>query len=300
MRFSILIPLLACLNVSFGQQVPYINSDIRTLVWHNPASYGTWNNFSLNCTAQSVWPGIEGHPESFLVNFETQFLIKKNNLKSGLGMNLLFDRVGFQSRQLLSLNYNLQVKVGQKGRLSFGVSPAISNLTFKDPEWIGTDTIFADFTEGSQLKLVTGTGFMYYIPDRFYFGFSASPFMRTVYDELSFVGRTTYFFNGGYKYKVGRKMSSLISADFGFDQSMLKFSGMITFFFKKPGFSIGAGYSSAGEIKAQIGYQYKKLALVYFINFQPSNPLPGNQFVHELKFSYRIPNEVKCSTCEHF
>ncbi|MDR2835999.1 MAG: type IX secretion system membrane protein PorP/SprF [Bacteroidales bacterium] len=99
----------------------------------NPGAAGANDAFCFTTSHRQQWVGYgggEGRPISTLFSFDMPL----NAIKSGLGIAVLQDKLGFQSDIQLKLNYAYRLKVGDVGILGIGLGLGMVNRSI-NPEW---------------------------------------------------------------------------------------------------------------------------------------------------------------------
>lgn len=293
---------------AFSQQDPFLSGDVFiTPIWHNPASFGTWNKFSVNAVGRGVVPKPSWNPRFFLINTEFKFGYSKKNglsydltkIQSGVGLNYYFDAVGFSQSQSYSVNYNIQLKLKKHSRLSFGISPGFQTISFIDPIWNPpTDSLDPNLPQdGSQTRFSMGVGIMYYSRTT-YLGLASTHIVPTTYDSINFTLARHYYLNAGHKIPITRKSTIFPTINLAADGATFSYSTLVLFQYTL-NYTAGLGYGRGGNIRGMLGYELKNFMLQYFVTYNPHKYF-SNNFGYEIRFSYKLFHAPACSTCEMF
>ncbi len=161
-----------------AQQDPNFVSEGFSPFWNNPASFGSWNRFSVNAVGSIQPNGFSQPPQRLMTNFEFAIpageLMNTNSLfEIGGGVNFIATSHGGVRQQIFQvpLNYQIQVK---NSALSFGFSPGFRRLDFSDVGWI-TPSPTPDplIPDGKQATFQLDAGIFWY-GERFYLGMSST------------------------------------------------------------------------------------------------------------------------------
>ncbi len=303
MRHTLFIILLLSVSVEMhAQQLPYFRNEIYAPQWHNPASFGTWNRFSLNLMGYSG--GVDFSQASAGAMFSAEGFFGFSNEKSGIGLgtNYFYTSLpNYYETHTTNFQLNYQFEF-EKFNISFGAAPGFRTISFDHIDWITADTIPDPnlHDAGIQTKFTLGAGVFLYT-DKLYVGISSTQLNAPDYEELGFQAATQYYLNGGYRFKVSQNMQLFPSVSFGFNSAGLRhLSGSVMLQFFKPGISVGIGYSATSNIWGLIGYEYKKISFIYTAGTSFSNLTNASIFNQEIRFTYKLKKKPKCSTCEHF
>jgi len=124
--------LLSCYSISVHAQ-----QDVHfSMFWNaynvfNPAFSGLTHQHFGTLTYRNQWDGVPGAPNSVLATYNA----KVNKLHGGLGVNYLYDHIGFTKTHDANVTYSYHLQVGDSGTLAFGVAAGITHLSM-NPEWI--------------------------------------------------------------------------------------------------------------------------------------------------------------------
>lgn len=280
-----------------AQQLPFFRTEIYSPQWHNAASYATWNKLGIHALTQlsSISNDYFGSGQ-----LSGEGFIGTGAKESGIGLggNFQFEKIGFYTNQRVTTNVNYQIAFS-KWSLSVGAAPGLT-LISSDPEWI-PPTSDPDPNlplEGTQTKFTMGAG-IFAFSDKFYVGISGSQLNSPLFDELNYQSASHFFVNAGYRFKAPRNIQIFPSVNAGFVDSFTLLSATCLVQFMKPAITIGSTYSKQ-FIQGLIGYEFRGMSFLYGLGTSFSQLTNAVNLSHELRLSYRIKKEQKCSTCEYF
>lgn len=188
---------------AIAQQDPQFSFNKSTLLTVNPGyagNDGMINGIILN---RYQWVGIKGAPQTLV--FSAEGAAQLFGANSGLGINIISDKLGFQKNISVSFDYSYRKKTGI-GNLGIGTSLGFYNMSVNGdwyiPESEYHGTVGADLpqAESSQLAFDLGLG-MFLSANKYFIGASV-----THVNQASIVlGQQTrtylarhYYLSGGY------------------------------------------------------------------------------------------------------
>jgi type IX secretion system PorP/SprF family membrane protein len=171
---------------------------------YNPGIAGTSGMICATALNRQQWIGFKGAPSTTIFNVSAPFAPFK--IKSGVGLTIASDNVGFDKDINLTLAYSYLMDVGA-GKLGIGLNLGMLNKTL-DPTWIipsgeshtpaSGDPLIPENKE-SYVAFDAGLG-LYYKTDKYYAGFSVTHINQPSikYSKgLTYVSRHFYL-TGGY------------------------------------------------------------------------------------------------------
>lgn len=171
-KILLLIIITCCTLWCFAQQNPQHTQFMYNKIAYNPGYVGSLEATCITGIYRNQWLGLEGAPESQILNVEGA--IAKNRV--GLGLHLNRHTIGVTTNVLAATAYSYRFKVG-KGALGIGLQGSFRYLenNYRDSRIQSTQPIGIDVAipNESRNKFVPnfGTG-IYYNTDQFYAGFS--------------------------------------------------------------------------------------------------------------------------------
>jgi len=189
MRKIIITTIFCSLAIlSFGQQEQQYTQFMYNKLGFNPGYAGSHDAPTLTGIFRTQWMGLEGAPQTQLVNFSMPML----NKRVGVGLGIVRHTIGISERFTVEGSYAYRVRLG-RGTLGIGVQASIRHLTqdYTDERIVATQDIGTDgsIPVGQQSKLLPNFGAgVYYNTNKFYFGISAPRFLN---NNIDFSDATT-------------------------------------------------------------------------------------------------------------
>lgn len=167
--------------MAFSQQDEQFTQFMYHKIGFNPAYAGAQETTCFTALARQQWMGIEGAPQSQLINFSTPLTSK------GIGLGGIISRhsIGATSRLSAEASYAYRFNLGVGGRLGIGVSTSIRLLRTDFDKLESTQPREQDgaIPVGIQSKYVPNFGAgIYYSNQVFYVGFSTPRFLENNID----------------------------------------------------------------------------------------------------------------------
>ena len=287
--FYILI-LISGIFSAKAQQDPLISHVFNNKTFINPAFAGTQNNIYVNLISRLQWFGLEGSPQTTLMNINSP--LKVFGINSGIGLTLLDDQIGFEKNFIGMLDYSYHYTLSS-GTLSFGVQMGINNKAF-DGAWTTPD-IAADADPAipaendHNLVFDMGLGVAYNIGNLFT-GISSThltqPKFKFSNSEIPFLKRH-YYFIAGYNYEIPNSLIELIpnllvKSDGSSAQMLIN----VDILYNKK-FWGGVSYRTANGIDLKIGIElFNGLKIGYSYGLNISEIIRTNSGSHEVMLGY--------------
>ncbi len=123
---------------SYGQNDHHFSQYMFNETIFNPAAIEISNTINASLVARQQWVGWENAPSSQALNGSTYV----QDLFGGVGVNLLYDRLGYESFITARAFYAFPVQVGVLSSLTFGLGAGIVNRTID-----GTKLRYDDMTD---------------------------------------------------------------------------------------------------------------------------------------------------------
>ncbi|MDD3739617.1 MAG: type IX secretion system membrane protein PorP/SprF [Bacteroidales bacterium] len=238
--YTILIALLFGTSL-FAQQNFITNQYIFNPMTINPAYAGTKQWTSINMLYSAPWSGLEGAPNT------QSFSIEGSPISTmGLGLQLINDRIGAESRQSLWANYSYILKLNKKLNLSMGLAAGVSYFSLDGRKLISEsiDDPSVPLNRVNSIRFDPKMGIFLY-SERFYTGLSVTDMLGNLIESPDgFVSKQErhYYLTAGYVFDLGEdvkaKPSILIREDFKAPTNI----DVTTHFLIKKTFWIGATY----------------------------------------------------------
>ena len=199
---STLLLLLFALSGSAQQDPMFTKYMFNSLVF-NPAYAGAKDHMSVTLLHRDQWWGIDGAPktQSFTIHSPLE------GDKVGLGLSVINDQIGPSNSLSAMASYAYRLHLGE-GKLCLGLQAGVLNwrADFNELEIDNmTDPAFMNNMTPNMWLPNVGAGVHYYIPNKFYVGFSAPHLLQstlrtnidTSINVMAQQFRHYYFFAGG-------------------------------------------------------------------------------------------------------
>ncbi|MDA3909905.1 MAG: type IX secretion system membrane protein PorP/SprF [Bacteroidales bacterium] len=238
--YTLLILLFLAASL-FAQQTFMSNQYIFNPMTINPAYTGTKQWTSVNLLYSAPWTGLEGAPNTQSVSIEGA---TRSNM--GLGLQLINDNIGAESRQAFWANYSYILNINESLKLSMGLAAGVSYFSLDGRKLISEsiDDPSIPLTRVNSMRFDPKMGLFLY-SERFYAGLSVTDMLGSLIESPDgFVAKQErhYYFTTGYVFDLGdevkAKPSILIREDF---KAMTNIDVTTHFLFKNT-FWIGASY----------------------------------------------------------
>lgn len=174
--------LLITAYISNAQQFPQISHNMFNMMSINPGFAGSSGEVRATLISRQQWVGLEGAPITNLVSADAA--LKLFGIRSGIGLNLMQDELGFNNDFYLNAAYAYRTNIGQ-GTLGVGIGLGIANMSLS-PEWVipegssftpaESDPSIPD--ESTKMGLDLNAG-LYYYTKNYYFGLSTTHVSET-------------------------------------------------------------------------------------------------------------------------
>ncbi len=195
--------LLFSVKISIAQQEPvFIQYNFNTQVI-NPAYAGTWDNLGFLVLGRHQWAGMDGAPTTYTLSVQSPTSFKN----VALGLNVISDRAGFESRTMANVDYSYRLQLNQENYIRFGVKTGITNysVNFSDYNGDPNDPLFMGDPD-SKILFNFGMG-AYFYSDEYYLGLSVPKMLKNEftnnYNNYSTTAELQHIFLiGGYVYNI--------------------------------------------------------------------------------------------------
>lgn len=187
------------LSSAYAQQDPQFSQVMFDQMAINPGFAGSTDMINANVINRLQWVGFDGAPSSTAFNVNAP--IAPFGFKSGIGFNILTDKIAFNKDLGLNLSYSARFKAG-KGMLGVGLSGGFVNNTI-DPKWNAIDGTLTDaaipLNKQSNVSLDLGFG-LFYNTENMYFGLSATHLNNPKMNKATSPAHYTrqFYLTGGY------------------------------------------------------------------------------------------------------
>lgn len=193
-----------------AQQDPHFSQYMHNKLFMNPGYAGMKHALCFTAIARNQWQGFDGAPKSGVFSGD----IYLEQLHGGVGVNILYDQLGFERNLVYRMNYSYHLEEILGGTLGIGIEgggvtkslgPTGSQSWIATTNWQTDLTVPPTYTSHS---VDLGLG-IWYERSNLWFGLSTTHLAPGKYDEgFASVGNTQhtlrydvahhYFITGGY------------------------------------------------------------------------------------------------------
>lgn len=275
----------------FGQQDPQFNQLFFNPMSVNPAYAGSQDMFCFNAFNKSQWAGFgDGAPVSSVVNLNLP--IAPLGFKSGIGLNLINDKIGFNDDIGVSFSYAARFNFKLGGTMAVGVSGGVVNNSI-DPTWIFPNSSSdAAVTQEKESAVSVDLGFgIYYNTEKMFFGLSATHLNEASMYKNTDVMKFTrqYYIMGGYIVDFANNTwqfepSTVITSDL--KTSHLSLNSILRYNKKFWG---GVSYRMGEAVVGMLGLElFNGLKIGYSYEFSTSKLSSYSSGSHEFMLGYNF------------
>lgn len=108
-----------------GQQDPMYSLYNYNLQTVNPAYAGSWGTVGFLWLSRLQWVGMDGHPETHTFSFQMPI----NSKSVGIGFDMLYDKVGLETRISTAFDYSFRIALNHDATLRFGIRGGFTNYS---------------------------------------------------------------------------------------------------------------------------------------------------------------------------
>ena len=134
-----------------AQQDPQFSQNMFNHMTINPAFAGLQNRWVISGIYRNQWLAMDGAPETYALNVDGPFRIKRSD--GGIGLNMMSDKLGMQTNLHLMLNYSYKWAL-RPGVLSVGLKFGLINAKIEGKYYIPDDE---DHTPSGDDEALNGT-----------------------------------------------------------------------------------------------------------------------------------------------
>lgn len=291
---SIVILLLLPFSAS-SQQHFRSNQYMHNLGPVNPSWYLLDLSNSLNATVRKQWAGIEGAPSTLILNGH----VPLNTFQAAMGFNFSYDTFGPEKLFNVNTFFAKSVRLSKgENYLSAFLSVGLSSYEAFYSRLDSSDPTFRDDILETMGTL--GLGVMYYIPEKFFAGFSVPHLSMR---ELGIASKTqdydfdaTYYMMAGYLGRVNEvfKIKPVVLASQSKGQSAS--IDISTTLYIQDALGLGVNYGTTRELGAQLSFHvnnYLRFGYSYQFGTESYGISNLRNNTHEVGVSFRFGKSVK-------
>lgn len=285
--------LVLMLQPVLSQQDPLSSHYMFNTLTYNPGVAGTSGQICATALNRQQWVGFKGAPTTTVFNISAPVTLFQ--IKSGVGLLVESDNIGFDKDINLSGSYSYLMDMGQ-GKLGIGLSLGMLNKTLS-PTWsIPTDDTHTPASgdplipenKESFVAFDMGLG-LYYKADKYYAAFSITHLNKPdikFTKGLTYVSRH-YYLTAGYTLQLPNPSLELIPSVFAFSDgkvAQVTVTSLIRYNKKVWG---GVSYRAGDALIGMVGFElYNGIRLGYAYDFTISDINKNSSGSHEFMVNY--------------
>jgi type IX secretion system PorP/SprF family membrane protein len=260
---------------------------------YNPGVAGVTGRICAVAINRQQWVGFDGAPATTLFNVSAP--VAPFGIKSGVGLLVQSDNLGFNKDINLSGSYSYHMEVGT-GTLGIGISLGMLNKTL-EPEWVipggdahtpaSGDPLIPENKE-SYVAFDAGLG-LYYNAEKYYAALSVTHINQP---EIKYTKGTPYvsrhyYLTAGYTLQLPNPSLELLPSVFTFsDGKVLQFTATSLIRYNKKAWG-GVSYRIGDALIGMIGFElYNGLRLGYAYEFTVTKIRTNSGGSHEFMINY--------------
>jgi type IX secretion system PorP/SprF family membrane protein len=276
-----------------SQQDPLSSQYMFNNLTYNPGVAGTSGMICATALNRQQWIGFKGAPSTTVFNISAPF--SPFRIKSGVGLLVESDNVGFDKDINLTASYSYLMEVGQ-GKLGIGLSLGMLNKTL-DPKWeipegdahtpFSGDPLIPENKE-SYIAFDAGLG-LYYKADKYYAAFSVTHLNQP---KIKFTKGTPYisrhyYLTAGYTLQLPNPSLELLPSVLAFsDGKVAQFTLTSLLRYNKKAWG-GVSYRAGDALIGIIGIElFNGIRFGYAYDFTISDIRTNSSGSHEFMVNY--------------
>ena len=208
-RITILFLFLALTARVFAQQDPMYTQYVFNGLLINPAYAGSREVLNATALYRNQWVNIPGAPKTGAFSLDSPV----KNQKVGLGLNVIFDKIGVTNHTGLSGIYSYKVYFADQSVPSFGLQAGVGfyNSTNTEVRYTDNGQVDPAFQQDYHRVLPNFSFGTYFHTERFYAGVSVMDILGksienqlypNMANDLSINVVSHFFFNTGYLFDL--------------------------------------------------------------------------------------------------
>ena len=285
--------LVLLLQPVLSQQDPLSSQYMFNTLTYNPGVAGTSGMICATALNRQQWIGFKGAPSTTVFNISAP--VSPFRIKSGIGLLVESDNIGFDKDINLSASYSYLLDLGM-GKLGIGLNLGMLNKTLS-PTWqipsgdaftpVSGDPLIPENKE-SYVAFDAGLG-LYYKADRYYASLSVThinqPKIKFSKGE-PYISRH-YYLTGGYTLQLPNPSLELIPSLFAFsDGKVVQVTATSLIRYNKKAWG-GVSYRAGDAIIAIVGFElFNGIRLGYSYDFTISDIGKTSSGSHEFMVNY--------------
>jgi type IX secretion system PorP/SprF family membrane protein len=281
----------------WSQQDPLSSQYMFNTMSFNPGIAGTSGMICATALNRQQWLGFKGAPSTTV--FHVTAPISPFRIKSGVGLLLVSDNIGFDKDINISAAYSYLMDVGM-GKLGIGINLGIINKAL-EPAWsIPTGDGFTQAAEDplipvnkeSVIAFDAGIG-AYYKTEKYYAALSVThinqPKVKFTKDNstaITYISRH-YYLTGGYTFQLTNPSFELLPSVFAYsDGKIVQFNVTSLVRYNKKVWG-GVSYRAGDALSGIVGFElYNGIRIGYSYDFPLSDIRKNTSGSHEFMVNY--------------
>ena len=285
--------LVIIIHPVLSQQDPLSSHYMFNTLTYNPGVAGTSGMICATALNRQQWVGFKGAPATTVFNISAP--IAPFKVKSGVGLLVESDNIGFDKDINLSASYSYLMELGT-GKLGIGLSLGMINKTLS-PNWsiptgdshtpASGDPLIPENKE-SYVAFDAGLG-VFYKTDKYYGGFSITHLNQP---KFKFSKGTPYisrhfYLTAGYVLQMSNPSLELLPSIFAFsDGKVVQFTVTSLIRYNKKVWG-GVSYRAGDALIGMVGFElFNGVRLGYAYDFTLSDIRKNSSGSHEFMVNY--------------
>jgi type IX secretion system PorP/SprF family membrane protein len=285
--------LVIILHPVLAQQDPLSSQYMFNTLTYNPGIAGTSGMICATALNRQQWVGFKGAPATTVFNVSAP--VAPFKIKSGIGLVVESDNIGFDKDISLSLAYSYLMELGP-GKLGIGLNLGMLNKTLS-PTWsipsgdaftpVSGDPLIPENKE-SYVAFDAGLG-LYYKTDKYYGGLSVTHLNqpKIKYSKGTPYVSRHYYITGGYLLQLPNPSLELLPSLFAYsDGKIVQFTVTSLLRYNKKVWG-GVSYRAGDALIGMVGFElFNGIRLGYAYDFTLSDVRKSSSGTHEFMVNY--------------
>jgi type IX secretion system PorP/SprF family membrane protein len=285
--------LVLMLQPVLSQQDPLSSHYMFNTLTYNPGVAGTSGMICATALNRQQWIGFKGAPTTTVFNISAP--VSPFGIKSGIGLQVQSDNIGFDKDINLSAAYSYLMDLGP-GKLGIGINLGMLNKTL-NPTWEipagdahtppSGDPLIPE-TKESYVAFDAGLG-LYYKADKYYAALSVTHLNQPKIKfskGLPYISRH-YYLTAGYTLQLPNPSLELLPSLFAFsDGKVTQFTVTSLVRYNKKVWG-GVSYRAGDALIGMVGFElFNGIRLGYAYDFTISDVRKNSSGSHEFMVNY--------------
>ena len=205
MRYKFLFIIFFLIGQCYAQQEPHFTIFWNNYSLYNPAATGLFNKHFASLNGRLQWVNFNKAPKTISAVYD----FKWEKINSGIGINYIYDQLGFEKNNKINLTYSYQFNLKKDRVLSSGVSFGILRKSIDYSKFItidSNDPLLNSNTVQRDDLFNINFGLMFKSP-HFLFGLSATQLNESESKILHLKNSRHYYFVCSYNTNAGKNFN---------------------------------------------------------------------------------------------